>query len=145
MDLASIIERVTEVSLTSGEPAAAGRKPAMARISVVLPEPDSPTTARVSPSPTVRDTPATAAMLPLDYTSDEEMFAAALPTIGLAEPPEAKILWIRNTLDLAEFECSEAYLPLAEGLDDAEILVPPRHVPFDENGDLPWITGLSVD
>ncbi len=49
-------------------------------------------------------------MLPLDFETDREMLDAALPTIGLAEPPDAKLLWIDNTLDLAEVECSAAYL-----------------------------------
>ena len=52
----------------------------------------------------------TAAMLPLDYPTDRECLDAALPTIGLTEPPHAKLMWVHNTLDVAEVECSVAYL-----------------------------------
>jgi hypothetical protein len=59
------------------------------------------------------------------------------PTIGLTEPPEAKILWIRNTLDLAEVECSQAYLEEARARPDLEILTELRELPFDAAGNLP--------
>ena len=59
-----------------------------------------------------------------------------LSQIGLTEPPEAKLLWIRNTLDLAEVECSAAYLNEARGRDDLEILSDPRPLPFDTGGNL---------
>ena len=45
-------------------------------------------------------------MMPLDYPTDREMLEAALPTIGLVEPERARLLWIHNTLDLREVECS---------------------------------------
>ena len=48
-----------------------------------------------------------AAMMPVDFETDREILDEALPTIGLTEPPDAKILWIRNTLDVAEVECSQ--------------------------------------
>ena len=49
-------------------------------------------------------------MLPLDFETDREMLDAALGVIGLVEPPDAKLLWIRDTLALEELECSAAYL-----------------------------------
>jgi nickel-dependent lactate racemase len=49
-----------------------------------------------------------ACMLPVNFDTDREIIDAALPTIGLTEPPDAKILWIHNTLDLAEVECSRS-------------------------------------
>lgn len=58
---------------------------------------------------------ATAAMPPLDYETDREILETALPSVGLAEPHEARILWIADTLHLAEVECSEAYLEEAQG------------------------------
>jgi len=79
----------------------------------------------------------TAAMLPLDYPTDRRMLAAALTTIGLREPPEAKFLWISDTLHLAEVECSVAYLDEAKQRDDLTILTAPRALPFNAEGDLP--------
>jgi hypothetical protein len=78
-----------------------------------------------------------AVMAPLDYPTDREMLAAALGTIGLAEPPDAKLLWIADTLHLGEVECSTAYLKEAQGRDDLEILTPPRDLSFDAAGNLP--------
>ena len=78
-----------------------------------------------------------AAMTPLDYATDREMLAAALGTIGLAEPPDAKLLWIADTLHLGEVECSAAYLDEARQRSDLEILTDVRELPFDAAGNLP--------
>ena len=78
-----------------------------------------------------------AAMTPLDYMTDREMLAAALGTIGLAEPPDAKLLWIADTLHVSEVECSAAYLEEARRRSDLEILTDPRELPFDAAGNLP--------
>jgi hypothetical protein len=77
-----------------------------------------------------------ASMAPLDYETDREMLAAALGTIGLTEPPQAKLLWIADTLHLAEVECSAAYLAEARRRSDLEILGEPRDLPFDAAGNL---------
>jgi hypothetical protein len=77
-----------------------------------------------------------AAMSPLDYETDREMLAAALETIGLAEPPDARLLWIADTLHLGEVECSAAYLTEARKRPDLEVLNGPRDLPFDAAGNL---------
>ena len=84
-----------------------------------------------------------AAMPPLDYETDREILDLALSTIGLAGPAEAKLLWIANTLDLAEVECSAVYLPEARGRDDLEILTEPRPLPLDAEGNLPEMESLG--
>ncbi len=71
-----------------------------------------------------------AAMTPLDYRSDREMLSAALAAIGLSSPPQAKFLWIPDTLHLSEIECSVAYLPEARQRPELEILTEPRDLPF---------------
>lgn len=76
------------------------------------------------------------AMTPLDYPTDREMLQVMLSQIGLTEPPDAKLLWIRNTLDLAEIECSASYLNGARGRDDLEILSDPCPLTFDAGGNL---------
>jgi len=78
-----------------------------------------------------------AGMPPLDYETDREMLALALGNVGLAEPPDARLLWIANTLELAEVECSTIYLDEARRRDDLEILTEPRELPFDAEGNLP--------
>jgi hypothetical protein len=77
------------------------------------------------------------AMTPVDFETDREILDAALPLIGLTEPQDAKLMWIRNTLQVAELECSTAYLEDARQRPDLEVLCSPRPLPFDEHGNLP--------
>ena len=77
------------------------------------------------------------AMIPPHYDTDRELLDVALASIGLTEPTHAKLLWIQNTLHVGEFECGEAFLPLAHGRSDLEILTPPRGLEFDAHGMLP--------
>ncbi|MDX1945578.1 MAG: [Fe-S]-binding protein, partial [Pirellulaceae bacterium] len=77
-----------------------------------------------------------AAMLPLDYASDKEILDTALPTIGLTDPPHAKLMWIHNTLEVAEVECSTAYLNEARERPDLTIIRDPRPMTFDASGNL---------
>lgn len=79
----------------------------------------------------------TAAMLPLDYASDREILDAALPTIGLTPPHLARLMWIHNTLDVAELACGEAYYEEAQSRDDLTILNEPQPMTFDADGNLP--------
>ena len=81
-----------------------------------------------------------AGMTPLDYETDREMLQAALGTVGLVEPRHARLLWIADTLDLAEVECSAAYLEAARGRSDLEIISEPREMEFDAAGNLPLIS-----
>jgi len=75
-----------------------------------------------------------AAMLPLNYDSDRELLDVSLPTIGLIEPPDARVLWIRNTLQIAELECSAAYWEEAQERGDLEILSGLHDFEFDPDG-----------
>ena len=84
-----------------------------------------------------------AAMMPLDFPSDRAVLDAALPIMGLTEPAETKILWIRNTLDLSEVECSAAYLTEAQDRKDLTIESDLREMPFDSNGNLP-LSGVKA-
>ncbi|MCI0361986.1 MAG: [Fe-S]-binding protein [Planctomycetaceae bacterium] len=79
----------------------------------------------------------TAAMAPLDYATDQEILDAALPTIGLTEPPQAKLMWVHSTLEVAEVECSAAYLGEAQERTDLTIIRQPRPLPLDAAGNLP--------
>lgn len=84
-----------------------------------------------------------AAMLPLDYETDREILDLALGTIGLADPPDARLLWIKNTLELTELECSTAYQEEARRREDLEILSGPRELPFDREGNLPRVETMA--
>jgi hypothetical protein len=82
---------------------------------------------------------ATAAMLPLDYATDRDILDAALPLIGLTKPEDARMMWIRNTLQVEQLACSAAYWSEAQSRDDLEILTDPRPLPLDTRGSLPGL------
>lgn len=83
------------------------------------------------------------AMIPPHYDTDRELLDVALATVGLVEPPQVKLLWIRNTLRVEEVECGEAFLPLARGRSDLEILTEPRELEFDAQGMLCQLSAIS--
>ena len=85
----------------------------------------------------------TGAMIPLDYETDRETLDMALSTIGLIKPRESRLMWIRDTLDVAEVECSAAYLEEAQQRSDLEVLTPLRDIPFDADGNLPNVQALA--
>ena len=64
---------------------------------------------------------------------------------GLTEPPDSKIMWINNTLDVAEVECSAAYLDEAQQRGDLTILTEPRPLPLDAEGNLPNINEMHLE
>lgn len=76
------------------------------------------------------------AMLPLSFDTEREIVDTALASIGLAEPPDARVLWIKNTLQVSELECSAAYLDEARNRDDLEVLSDLRDIQFDASDDL---------
>ncbi|MGE0610132.1 MAG: lactate racemase domain-containing protein, partial [Pirellulales bacterium] len=78
----------------------------------------------------------TGAMLPVYYETEREVYDTALQSIGLTPPPRAKVQWIRDTLHVAEVECSAAYWEDAQQRSDLEILTDPRDVEFDMHGNL---------
>jgi hypothetical protein len=77
-----------------------------------------------------------AARLPMIYETDREAIKAALTTIGLTEPPEAKVARIKNTLALEHLHISEALLPAAREHGKVEILEGPFAFGFDAGGNL---------
>lgn len=79
----------------------------------------------------------TGTMTPLDFDTDRELLDVMLRQIGLAQPPDAKLMWIRDTNSLAQVECSAAYLDEARHRDDLEVVTDLRELPFDANGLLP--------
>ncbi len=78
-----------------------------------------------------------AAKIPVHYDTDREVLERALSTIGLTEPPDAKLMWAKNTLEVAEVECSEVYIEEARSRSDLEILTDLRKLDFDGDGNLP--------
>lgn len=77
------------------------------------------------------------AMIPLVYPNDREALTAALDTIGLTPPRDARLIWIRNTLEIVELYCSAAYLDQARSRADLTVLSDPQPLPLGDDGFLP--------
>jgi hypothetical protein len=80
-------------------------------------------------------------MDPLHFETDRELLDTCLPTIGLTEPEDAKLIWIKNTLQLSEVLCSEAYYEEAKTRSDLTILSEPEDFPINDAGMMskfPW-------
>lgn len=75
-------------------------------------------------------------MIPLTFPNDREAIIAALQTVGLVEPPNARVIQISDTLHLGEVIVSEAFLPQLAGRSDLTALEEPREMRFDERGQL---------
>jgi hypothetical protein len=82
----------------------------------------------------------TAAMTPLDYETDSEILDVVLQSCGLTPPENIRFVWIRNTLDVAEFICSEAYWDHVQSRDDLEIISDLHELPFDAEGN--WVDNV---
>ena len=78
----------------------------------------------------------TAAMIPIAYETDRDAISQALHTCGLVEPPNAKVIQIKDTLHLADVLVSEKYLDDLSGRNDLERLSEPEEMAFDANGNL---------
>ena len=65
-----------------------------------------------------------------------------LSVSGLTPAAESRILWIENTLRIAEIACSEAYYETAAARSDLEILTQPRKLPVGDDGNLPAMTAF---
>jgi len=74
--------------------------------------------------------------MPIIFETDREAIEGALKTIGLTEPPDAKVARIKNTLDLEYLYASEALLPEIEERADLEIVGGPHPFTFTAKGDL---------
>ncbi len=78
----------------------------------------------------------TAGMLPIDFATDRQALSTGCQLAGYVAPQRVTALWIRDTLSLAEVECSEVFYERARGLANAEILSEPSELQFDQHGDL---------
>jgi hypothetical protein len=68
--------------------------------------------------------------------SDREAMDIALGSVGLVSSDEAKIVRIKNTLELEIVEVSEAYAKDLRNRNDLEIIAGPRPNLFNDANDL---------
>jgi hypothetical protein len=77
-----------------------------------------------------------AASIPPHYDTDKKVLDVALNTVGYVQPENAKVVRIRNTLDVKEIMISEAYQAEMKDRDDLNIIEPAREMAFGEDGNL---------
>ncbi len=77
-----------------------------------------------------------AGAVPICFDSDRKVLEAALSTCGLVEPPDARVVRIRNTLDVGEILVSEACEKEVARRDELSVVEPPQEMQFDANDDL---------
>ena len=79
------------------------------------------------------------ARLPIALKTDREAVATALTTVGPVEPWEARVIRIKNTLEMEEIQISEALMDELKGRDDITVIGGLEEMPFDGAGRLPPI------
>ncbi len=77
------------------------------------------------------------AKIPMFFNTDKEVLDAAFESFGLIEPRNAKILRIKNTLQISELEASIAYLDRVKNRPDITLLNEPRVLQLLSDGNLP--------
>jgi hypothetical protein len=77
------------------------------------------------------------AFVPVHFETDREVINAALAIIGTRAPEHARILHIRNTLQLEEMDVSEPCLEEKERQTEFTLAGRPRLLEFDAAGNLP--------
>ena len=80
-------------------------------------------------------TPSLAA-IPIHFETDREILDAALSMAPLQPSEKARIVWIRNTSSLAEFECSEPFLEEVAHWKELSVASEIRPPDFDAEGNL---------
>jgi len=84
-----------------------------------------------------------AAVTPIYFDTDREVIDTALSTIGLTPPEQARIVRIKNTLQIEEVDVSETCRGEFEGRSDVEVLGPGNELGFDPTGNLlPFGSGV---
>ncbi|MFM2577368.1 hypothetical protein [Vibrio fortis] len=79
------------------------------------------------------------AKIPMVMGNDREAIVFALKTAPIHDINNAKIVWIKNTLDLDNIYVSEALKPVVQNLEKAECTQDSEVFCFDEEGKLlPW-------
>jgi Lactate racemase N-terminal domain len=79
------------------------------------------------------------ARVPIALKTDREAIATALTTVGPIEPWEARVIRIKNTLEMEELQVSEALMDELKGRSDITPIGGLEELTFDAEGNLPPI------
>ncbi|MCB2190804.1 MAG: DUF2088 domain-containing protein [Deltaproteobacteria bacterium] len=76
--------------------------------------------------------------IPLAYDHDKGAVIDALNTIGVDDPSQARVVWIKNTLELERMFVSQALMEEAEAMEEITLEGELRDMPFDDEGNMPF-------
>jgi hypothetical protein len=76
------------------------------------------------------------ARIPIAFKTDREAIATALTTVGPIEPWEARVIRIKNTLEMEEVQVSEALLDDLKGRQEITLIGGLEAMTFDDHGNL---------
>jgi hypothetical protein len=75
--------------------------------------------------------------IPIAYANDEEAIINGLHNAGVFDFKKARVIWVKNTLELKYLRISEALLPEAGKEKELNIISGPFRFPFEKEGTLP--------
>ncbi|MGH8057242.1 MAG: hypothetical protein ACREOH_08400 [Candidatus Entotheonellia bacterium] len=81
------------------------------------------------------------ARIPIALETDREAIATALTTVGPIQAWEARVIRIKNTLEMEELQISEALMDEIKGRQDVMVMGGLEEMAFDGSGNLPPIFG----
>ena len=76
--------------------------------------------------------------VPLAYDREDQAVADALASVGVEQGSEARVVWIKNTLELERMLVSPSLAAEARDMADLSLEGEPRAMPFDQQGNLPF-------
>ena len=76
--------------------------------------------------------------IPLAYDDDKGAVIDALSTVGIDDGSQARVVWIKNTLELGCMFVSQAMLQESEAMENITVEGEPLVMPFDDQGNLPF-------
>lgn len=76
--------------------------------------------------------------IPLAYDDDKGAVIDALNTVGIDDGSRARVVWIKNTLELGCMFVSQAMLQESEAMDNITVEGEPQAMAFDDEGNLPF-------
>ena len=74
--------------------------------------------------------------IPIHFKSDLEVIETVARVIPGFDAGKARIVWIKNTLQLGEMMISEAMIPETEAMENVQICTAPAPMAFDQSGNL---------
>ncbi|MBT3345549.1 MAG: DUF2088 domain-containing protein [Gemmatimonadetes bacterium] len=76
------------------------------------------------------------AAIPITFATDRECIEKALETVGFVAPENARVMRVRNTLQLSDLWVSDAYAKDIDTREDLSIVTQATQMDFDDQGDL---------